>query len=275
MKIFLIGKSGQVGSEIFTYFTQNNIEVVSFSSKELDISNLNSLQNKKEQINECDAVINTAAYTLVDKAEEEQEKAFLMNGEGAKNCALICKELNKPLIHLSTDYVFSGKNSLHIESEDLSPLSVYGKSKAQGEQDISKLISNFILLRVSWVFGKSGLNFVKTMVRLALEREEIKVVEDQIGGPTPAANIAEVLYAVCQQLSTNSHRGIYHYCGKESVSWYEFAVQIIEILKKYRSKVIRPPFSTLSCEKIKLDFGIEQKSWHPYLEDVIQTLIKG
>ena len=291
MKILLFGKTGQVGSEIFSLFNKEKIDVAAFPSNEVNIAEIKSLYQKKELFKSIDVVINTAAYTQVDKAEEEPEKAEAININGAKNLASVCKEFNLPLIQLSTDYVFSGNKNINFENDLIAPSAVYARSKAHGEQEISRLISDFIILRVSWVFGKNGTNFVKTMLRLAKEREEIKVVDDQIGCPTPATDIAKVLLNLIQSIPTNPHRGIYHYCGLEVVSWHEFALKIIEIARKYcplkvknvfpiksheyPSKVVRPQYSTLSCGKILSDFGIQQASWEPYLEKVIKEILEA
>ena len=293
MKVFLLGKTGQVGSEIYSLFNKEKIELISFPSNELDITNIASINLKKELFKSVDIIINTAAYTLVDKAEEEPEKVYSINKDGPKNLSNICKEFNIPLIHLSTDYVFSGNNKVNFEDDPIATTSLYGRSKSLGEQEIQNLISNYIIIRVSWVFGKNGTNFVKTILRLAKERDEIRVVDDQIGCPTPAADIARVLLNVSNSISPGhalkAQHGVYHYCGLEVVSWYEFSVNIIDIAKKYvplqvknivpiksheyPSKVVRPNFSTLSCHKILTDFGIKQASWEPYLENVIKEIL--
>jgi len=290
MKILLIGKSGQVGSEIFELFTKNNIEVVSFSSKELDITDINSLDKKREYFNNLDFVINSAAYTLVDKAEDEHEIAYKINQIGSRNIANICKKFNIPLVHISTDYVFSGDNEINFENDAVFPQSVYGNSKALGENEILSLINNFIILRVSWVFGINGNNFVKTILRLAQERKELKVVHDQTGCPTPADDTARVLLQIIKQKDKEYNFGIYHYTGLEKVTWYEFALKIIEIARKYTtltvenvvpitsaeypSKAKRPKSSILACDNILKDYGVEQESWVPYLENTIKSILK-
>jgi dTDP-4-dehydrorhamnose reductase len=290
MKVLLIGKSGQVGSEIYKVLTQNNIEVISYPTCDFDITQPNLLNTKKNELKDCDFFINTAAFTNVDKAEDELQKAYLLNRDGSYNIAVLAKELNKKLIHLSTDYVFSGQNKINYETDSPNPTSIYGLSKCAGEEAILSTTDNSIILRVSWVFGKTGNNFVKTILRLAKEREEIKVVMDQIGCPTPALNIAEVLLKIILHKNIQLTNGIYHYCGLESLSWFDFGNEIIKIAKKYTtlkiktitpiissefpSKVTRPKFSTLSCKNLQNDFNIIQNSWIVYLENVIKEIIE-
>jgi dTDP-4-dehydrorhamnose reductase len=289
MKVFLIGKTGQVGSEVVSLFRKNNVDVLCYSSVDFDMTNSASMEKKYSEIQSCDVVINTAAYTQVDKAEDESLLCEKLNHQGAKNIALMCKQLNIPLIHLSTDYVFSGEQKQHEESEVKKPLSVYGQTKALGEEAIESIFQDHLILRVSWIFGKTGANFVKTMVRLLQERSELRVVEDQIGGPTSAEDLAGVLHQLCLQLKTNSNRGIYHYCGAPFVSWAEFALFIANSIQEltgrkcaqvipipsceYPTKAKRPLNSSLSCIKIKRDFNLAQRSWKPYCMQLVKDLL--
>ena len=278
MNILLVGANGQVGREIQELIKHSEFDLISFSHQQLEI------RYKGRAI-----VINAAAYTAVDLAEDEADLAYAVNCEGVKNLALACDLLNLPLIHLSTDYVFSGnKKSPYTEDEQPNPQSVYGASKLAGEKILQQILPHSIILRVSWVFGKYGKNFVKTILRLARERTELNIVNDQIGNPTAAADIARVILILCQRIAKNEAKwGIYHYCGAETVSWYDFSKEIIAVAQSeslmiqevtpivtsaYPTKAIRPMSSSLNCDKVGRDFGIEQHSWKGYLKKVCEDL---
>lgn len=288
MKVILIGKNGQIGSEIYSLFKLKGISIDGFTSSQLDITNLENILIHDSVFSMADFVINCAAYTLVDKAEEEKEKAFSVNHTGVKNLCIICNKYSLPLIHISTDYVFSGEKQQYSEIDSTNPLSTYGLTKKLAEEEILSSLQKFFILRVSWVFGKNGNNFVKTILKLAKEKEVLSVVADQTGCPTSAKNIAEVIYKIC--VANNIAYGIYHYTNSGQLTWYEFANKIIEIAKKnteiktthikaistsdYKCNAIRPKFSVLSCTKINNTFNIEQTSWEPFLEDVIKEFIE-
>jgi len=288
MKIILIGKNGQIGSEIYSLFQSKNVSIDGFNSSQLDITSLESILKYDDAFSKADFVINCAAYTLVDRAEEEKEKAFLVNHTGVKNLCKICNKYSIPLVHISTDYVFSGEKQLYSENDSTNPLSTYGLTKKLAEDEILSNLQKFFILRVSWVFGKNGNNFVKTILKLAKEKETLNVVADQTGCPTSAQNIAEVIYKIC--ISNNTSYGIYHYTNSGQITWYEFANRILEIAKKntqvktteikaistseYKCNAIRPKFSVLSCKKINNTFNIEQSSWEPFLEEVIKEYIQ-
>lgn len=235
-------------------------------------------------------VINAAAYTAVDKAEDEPELAYAVNTKGIENLAIACQKYNLPLIHLSTDYVFSGDSKQPYREDDLpNPLGVYGKSKLAGDQALINTWSKHIILRISWVFGKYGNNFVKTILKLAQERETLNIVGDQFGCPTPAADIARVLLILVGKIySGKAIWGIYNYCGYPAVTWYDFAEKILEfaqgkyLLKlqkmnkinteQYPTKAKRPANSELLVEKIIRDYGIERSEWIEYLENIVKNV---
>lgn len=237
-------------------------------------------------------MINAAAYTAVNKAEEEQDITYAINRDGTANLAAVSKEKNIPLLHISTDYVFDGtKSEAYSENDAVSPLGIYGISKWQGEETIRQTLPEHIILRVAWVFGAQGNNFVKTMLRLAKDRDELSVVEDQFGRPSPAKDIAKTLIILAEQYQKEKtlEWGTYHYCGDEKVSWCGFAKEIFKQAKEkgliekdikvnaistaeYQDPTIRPANSILDCEKIKNTFGIEMPSWKESLNQVLTEL---
>jgi dTDP-4-dehydrorhamnose reductase len=284
MKLLITGGNGQVAYDLVRLARAQQIDFIAPSRAELDIADLYSVMTALEQF-KPDFVVNTAAYTQVDRAEQEILQSFAVNAEGAKNLAIACEKFHCPLLHLSTDYVFDGKqNYPYIETDHVAPINVYGNSKLLGEEEIHQYGKNFIILRVSAVFGVHGNNFVKTILRLARERETLRIVSDQITCPTPAADIAATLLEICK----NPQWGLFHYCGEPVISWYEFAKNIIEQASRYevlRVKEIeaittadyptpakRPHYSVLNCEKFKKTFHLQQPDWRIGLTNVITTL---
>src|SRR3990167_1815235 len=227
MKILVTGAHGQIGREICE-LAQHHHEVFAYPKSQLDINHPRQIE---QSLSTClpDVVINTAAYTAVDKAEQEYELAFAINREGVKNLALACKQYQIPLLHISTDYIFNGAKSFPYLEDDLaSPLNIYGQSKWQGEEALRECYQQHIILRTSWVFGQFSHNFVKTILRLASEKKELRIVSDQIGCPTAAAAIAQTLLDIAQQIQYGKKFwGTYHYCSHPPVSWYEFAQEIL------------------------------------------------
>jgi dTDP-4-dehydrorhamnose reductase len=288
MKILITGAQGQVGKELVSIANQRGYNVIAAGRTELDITQLKNVEDVI-QSHSPDIVINAAAYTAVDKAEEEQDIAYAINRDGADNLATVCAKQNIPLLHISTDYVFDGsKTEPYNETDEVSPLGVYGNSKWQGEEAIRQKLSAHIILRVAWVFGVQGNNFVKTMLRLGKEREELNVVADQFGGPTPAKNIAETLMILAEryQKDKNLQWGTYHYCGTEKTNWSDFAKEIFKQAKEkglidkeikvnaittaqYPTPTKRPINSMLNCAKIYNTFDIEMPRWNKILKDII------
>lgn len=225
-KIFITGKNGQVGRELVERATELGLEAVSFGSEELDIRDRKAVMAAIDE-HQPTVVINAAAYTAVDKAEEEVDLAYAVNRDGVENLALACKSQDILLIHISTDYVFDGeKESPYLESDTPNPVGVYGASKYAGEQVLRATWDKHIILRVSWVFGRYGNNFVKTMLRLAKERDELSVVDDQFGAPTCAADIASRILDYI--VSRSNNLGTFHLESKPGVTWYQFAHEIFE-----------------------------------------------
>jgi dTDP-4-dehydrorhamnose reductase len=238
-------------------------------------------------------VINAAAYTQVDQAESEESLAFAVNKTGCRNLAHLCAKNEIPLFQVSTDYVFDGqKITPYNESDPISPIGVYGRSKAAGEIEIRSNLTEHIILRTSWLYGVHGQNFVKTMLKLAGTKEIIRVVSDQYGSPTCAGDLATAILVMVDKWQQQSAVawGTYHYCGQGIVSWHEFAEAIIEQARRYgevKTKRVepittadyptiarRPAFSALDCNLIKKNFGISPKPWRKSLKSTIQRLFE-
>lgn len=229
MKLLLTGAEGQFGRCLSDRASDYNL--IALNRHDLDITNAQAVADCL-QTHQPDIVINGAAYTHVDRAESEPELAYAVNRDGPANLAKICAVLDIPLIHISTDYVFDGTATKpYTPDSPVKPLGVYGKSKWAGEEAIREAHSKHLIIRTSWLFSEYGNNFVKTMLRLAKERDEISVVNDQIGCPTYAGHLAEAVLALAEQCLGKATMawGTYHFAGDRSVSWYEFATEIFEI----------------------------------------------
>ena len=234
MKILIIGANGQVGSELMNIFKNTSHEVVGFTRHQLNCVNLYNMSSILTLVHPH-IVINAAAYTAVDKAEEEVDLAFLVNKAFVSHLAYYCSENKIFLIHLSTDYVFDGTNpKSYCETDVPNPQGVYAQSKFEGEQAILAQLKEHIILRVSWVFGVHGTNFVKTILNLASSKEQIKIVGDQWGRPTSARDIARVILELVNKISYTpfNNWGIYHYAGEGSTNWYDIARVFIDLAKK-------------------------------------------
>ncbi|TBV28287.1 dTDP-4-dehydrorhamnose reductase [Meridianimaribacter sp. CL38] len=278
--VLITGANGQLGEcikELSSKFEELNF--IFKSSKELDITSFNSAKAifEKHQFNYC---INCAAYTAVDLAEDEKEKAFAVNAEGVKHLAILSKDYNTSLIHISTDFVFDGlKNTPYTETDAPNPINVYGASKLQGEQYIKELLDTYFIFRTSWLYSEYGNNFMKTMLRLSKQRQELNVVNDQIGSPTYAKDLAEVILKVIKEDSTNY--GMYHFSNKGETSWFGFAQEIFKQKKiqinlqpitseNYKTKAKRPMFSVLNNSKNVKELGVIQKSWKKSLSNCLR-----
>jgi dTDP-4-dehydrorhamnose reductase len=276
MVVLITGANGQLGQSL--QFIAANYPVLQFvfcNSKDLDITNPGNCKEifSRYQPQYC---INAAAYTAVDKAESEPEKAYLINVMGAKNIAEICKAYGTTLVHISTDFVFDGnKNAPYTEEDSTNPTGVYGQTKLDGEKAIQAVYDNFFIIRTSWVYSQFGINFMKTMLRLASERESLSVVNDQIGTPTNAVDLAETIITVIK--SKSSSYGIYNFSNEGQCSWYDFAQKIFEVnnininlqpipTSDYPTPAKRPEYSVLDKSKIKSVFGIEITNWEESLK---------
>ncbi|MBC7524685.1 MAG: dTDP-4-dehydrorhamnose reductase, partial [Flavobacterium sp.] len=239
MVVLVTGAKGQLGQSLqFIASNYPEIQFIFCDSSELDITNLENVENifNLHKPNYC---INTAAYTAVDKAESESDKAYLINCVGAKNVALQCKKHDTILLHISTDFVFDGelaklssraKSIGYNENDITNPTGVYGQTKLAGEKAIQELLNQYFIIRTSWVYSQFGNNFMKTMLRLASERESLSVVNDQIGTPTNAVDLAKVLVKIISHLErSRGNFGIYNFSNEGQCSWYDFAKKIFEI----------------------------------------------
>jgi len=282
MVVLVTGANGQLGQAIqFVAGNYPNINFVFCSSSDLDITNkenCDSIFNKEKP----DFCINAAAYTAVDKAESEPEQAHLINCIGAKNLAETCKEFNAKLIHISTDFVFDGsKNSPYNEADVPNPKGVYGQTKLDGEIAIQEVFDAYFIIRTSWVYSQFGNNFMKTMLRLASERTKLSIVNDQIGTPTNAVDLANAILKIAischAELVSASSYGIYNYSNEGQCSWFDFAKKIFEINQvkidvipipttQFPTPAERPKYSVLDKAKIKSTFGIEIKPWEQSIE---------
>ena len=275
-KILVTGGNGQL-AQCLKDVVKNNDELdVNFQDlPELDITNKQQLVSYFSK-NELDYCINCAAYTAVDLAEEQSDLAYAVNADGPKNLAEVCKKHQVKLLHISTDFVFDGKKQTpYIETDMPNPLGVYGKSKWQGERNIQEIMEDYFILRTSWLYSEYGNNFMKTMLKLSETRDEINVVSDQIGSPTYAGDLAEVLIKIV--LSSSTNYGLYHFSNSGAISWYDFAVEIftqfgkkIEVkpitTKDYPTAAKRPKFSVLETTKIENNFDCTLKDWQGSLK---------
>lgn len=253
MKIVVTGGSGQLGWDVLRELECRNISVLAPSSAEMNVSDRNTVM-RYIGTEAPDAVIHCAAYTKVDAAEDEPERCWAVNVEGTRNIAAACRETGAKMLYISTDYVFPGTGKQAYETDDpVGPVNVYGRSKLAGELAVQSLLEKFFIVRISWVFGKNGNNFVKTMLRLAETRTELNVVCDQIGSPTYTADLAPLL---CDMVQTE-HYGIYHATNEGICTWAEFAQEIFALSRKnvtvhpilseaYPTKAERPHNSRLS-----------------------------
>ena len=224
MKVLITGSNGMLGHDLIDVLDGKH-ELIKTTSKSLDITDEDKV--KDYIVNENpDIVINSAAYTDVDGCETNEEIAYKVNGEGVKNLALACKVVDCPLVHISTDYVFNGENNkLWMEDDEVGPISIYGKSKLQGEEAIESILDNFFIIRTSWLYGINGGNFPKTMLELAKTHDTLTVVTDEIGTPTYTLDLAQAI----AELIETEYYGIYHITNSDYCSWFDFAKYIFEV----------------------------------------------
>ena len=289
--IWLIGNKGMLGNDIekllkervLTYYT---------SDKEVDIGDYKALE-KFGKDKKIKWIINCSGYTKVDKAEEEIDEVFRINRDGVRNLALFSSKRKIKLIHISTDYVFDGRQEggtvTYREDDKTNPINIYGKSKLAGEEEIKNILEKYFIIRTAWLYGKQGNNFVYTMLRLFQEKNLIKVVEDQWGSPTYTVDLAGAILKIIEDDSVRY--GIYHFTNKSITSWYKFArtiyskakrLELIEDNKKveiqpiktkdYPTAAMRPKYSVLSKEKIKREFSIKIRDWNEALDDFLISL---
>lgn len=257
MKVLVTGVSGQLGYDVGLELARRGIECMGTSSKELDITDPAAVNRLMEEYRP-DTVVHCAAYTKVDLAEDEPERCWAVNVDGTRNLAAACRKIGAKMVYISTDYVFPGTGERFYETTDpVGPVNTYGRSKLAGELAVQSLLEQYFIVRISWVFGKNGNNFVKTMLRLAETRTELNVVCDQIGSPTYTADLAPLL---CDMVQTERY-GVYHVTNEGVCSWAEFAETIFKLAGKqvtvhpiptseYPTKAVRPSNSRMSKKSL-------------------------
>lgn len=280
MKILVTGVKGQLGYDVIKVLNRRNIECLGVDIGDFDITDFDATQKFIKNYNPT-AIIHCSAYTAVDKAEDNKELCRLVNFQGAKNIALVCKEIDAKMIYISTDYIFPGVGDLEYEINDgVAPLSVYGQTKLEGEIAVKDILNKYFIVRISWVFGKNGNNFIKTMLRLGKEKQEINVVCDQIGSPTYTADLAVLL---CDMVITNKY-GIYHATNEGLCSWAEFAQEIFKqanyntkvnfiTTDMYPTKAKRPENSRMSKKSLDLNGFNRLPDWKDALSRYFKEIL--
>lgn len=285
MVVLVTGANGQLGNEMRIVAQNSNDHYIFTDVAELDITNLDAIREMvaKEGVK---VIINCAAYTNVDKAEEDVDFCTLLNATAVENLAIAMKEVDGLLVHVSTDYVFGGDpyNIPCTEDKKGTPTGVYGQTKLQGEQNIQKVDCHHLIIRTAWLYSEFGKNFVKTMLNLTATKTELKVVFDQTGTPTYAYDLAAAIYDIVENRKYENKDGIYHYSNEGVCSWFDFTKMIAEYAgnttcdiqschsNEFPSKVIRPSYSVLDKTKIKNTFGIKVPYWTDSLKVCINHL---
>ncbi len=287
--LLVFGRSGQIGHELCRAKGRAEVEVTGMTKAEVDITRLDDVLKAVGEGRPA-VVVNAAAYTQVDQAESEPDAAFAVNCDGARHVAEACREAGAALIHISTDFVFDGaKMTAYDEDDAVNPLGVYGNSKEAGERAVRDTLERHVILRTSWVFGAKGRNFVKAMLRAATEGDELRVVDDQFGCPTPAADVAEAILRAAPAVA-GGKCGTFHFSAAGRTSWHGFAKEIFalrqEITKQpppavrpiaasdWPGAARRPANSVLDCSRFTATFAIAQRSWRRGLVDVLNELLK-
>jgi dTDP-4-dehydrorhamnose reductase len=291
MNILVTGAEGQLGTEIVRQAPACGVVVTAPLLAEMDLTNSARVEEVFAAVRPA-AVINTAAYTLVDRAETESDLAFAVNAAAPAHLARLCGRAGIPLVQVSTDYVFDGrKQTPYVEDDPIAPLGVYGRSKAEGEAAVRGTLREHLIVRTAWLYSPYGSNFVRTILRLAAEGKELRIVDDQVGSPTCAADFAEALLSIAGRLRSGGEIpwGTYHYCGRGITSWFGFARHILQTLKARRhidayrvvpittrefpTAACRPAFSALDCSRIQAGFGISLTPWQESVDQTIDRLL--
>ena len=287
--ILITGANGQLGQSLQRVYAQTQTEKYTLYSTDIDTLDITDYKALENYIinNRIDSIVNAAAYTAVEKAETEEEKAYLINEQAVANLAAIAKKQDLFLIQISTDYVFDGTSRVPYTPEmPINPISVYGKSKAAGEKVILDYKIHSAIIRTSWLYSPYGGNFVKTMLRLGKEKESLQVVNDQIGGPTYATDLAEAIFTILGECNSFSGTEIYHYANEGVISWYDFAKEIMRLAQlncevnpipsaAYPAKVERPAYSVFDLTKIKNRFNLHIPTWTESLEKAMPELLSN
>lgn len=286
----IIGSRGQLGRELEERAANMGFAVVGMALPECDITDSASLRRCVETARGVELIINAAAYTAVDRSESEPLMAMDLNRDAPGRLAALCCEKRIPLIHISTDYVFDGTARRPYTPEDpVTPLGVYGRSKAEGENAVRAAWDRHVIVRTSWLFGRHGQNFVKTMLRLGQEREELRVVNDQVGSPTYAGDLATALMTISRHVLLKQNGwGTYHFCNQGVLSWYDFTRKIFELAERYTqfrvrrilpittpqypTPAARPAYSALDCSSMEKRFGVERRPYEQALAEMLHAV---
>ncbi|MEE9543562.1 MAG: dTDP-4-dehydrorhamnose reductase [Thermodesulfobacteriota bacterium] len=295
MKVLITGAGGQLGAELVRLLDGEDIDTLALKRSELDITDSEAVMSAIENA-APDVVINSAAYTAVDKAETDAERAFAVNAQGTANLAGAASKAGALIIHISTDFVFDGKKTTpYIETDETGPKGVYASSKLKGEDEVKRLTKDYIIVRSSWIYGAKpqDRNFVKTILRLAGEREELRIVSDQIGSPTWTRDLAQAVLAFVKAKEAGSIKsGIYHFANEGEASWFELASAAIEGARRlgmelkcekvvpistgeYPTAAPRPAYSVLDTAKIKREMNIEIPNWRSSLNSMLEEFVGG
>ena len=291
MRFLLLGGTGQVGEEFRALALPKDVEVVAPSRGELDLEDPRAIA-RMIAAQSWSAVINAAAYTDVDRAESEETVAFAVNAEAPSRLAAETARRAIPLLHISTDYVFDGrKGAPYVEQDEVAPLNAYGRSKLAGEAGVHAANPRHVILRTSWVYSPYRKNFVRTILRLAAERERLTIVADQRGCPTAACDIARACLDIAMRCASQPEQapyGVYHFAGVGEASWFEFAAAIVDMAadrlgrspqiapirtSEYPTPAVRAADTRLDCAAIMREFGVEPRPWRQALDDTIDRLL--
>lgn len=293
MQILLIGHKGQLGHALMTTALSRKKSIFGADLPQCDMTDQGSLQHTFDQAGKIDLVVNAAAYTAVDKAESDRATAFAVNRDGVERLARACRQHQVPLLHVSTDYVFDGTSRRPYLPDDAPcPTSVYGRSKAEGEHALRQVWDKHIILRTAWLFGLHGPNFVKTMLRLGREKPELNIVDDQIGCPTYAGDLAAAILVIADHLERHQAGwGTYHFCNQGAVTWYAFAQRIFDLVRshtnlsvpgvnpistsQYPVPAARPAYSVLDCTSLEHTFGIKRRHWDEALVEMLTVYLRS
>ena len=285
MRVLITGANGQLGNEMRRLGAVSPNEYLFTDVAELDITDKAAVAEFVKS-NNVEIIVNCAAYTNVDKAEDDEATAELINATAVRNLAEAVKAVDGTLFHVSTDYVFGSEgNTPRTEDMPTNPLGVYGKTKLHGEQAIAEVGAKAIIIRTAWLYSEFGNNFLKTMLRLTAEKESLNVVFDQVGSPTYAGDLALAIFSIIEGGVYVGNEGVYHFSNEGVCSWYDFATEIAAAAghecivmpchsNEFPSKVTRPPFSVLDKTKIKTTFGIEIPHWRDSMLYCLQRLAK-
>jgi dTDP-4-dehydrorhamnose reductase len=291
LKILITGSTGQLGKALLRQAKESPESVFGLARRQLDITDTTRLE-KVFADRQPALVINAAAYTDVDRAEQEPQRAFAANAQGPSYLGACCAKYDIPLVHISTDYVFDGtKDSPYKETDSIAPLGIYGQSKADGEHAVRTVCEKHVILRTAWLYGVDGRNFVKTMLKLGRERESLRVVADQHGSPTCTDDLAAAIFDIVRRIprKKNIPWGTYHFNGQGVTTWYEFANTIFDYARRfgqmrlqrvepittaeYPTPARRPPYSVLDCAQIRANFGIAPTPWRQSLKQTVERLM--